>query len=193
MDKIYSGSTRKSIINIPIDTRTIYYMSEYIDLAKIIILKLAKIIIERRLNNKDYRTHANVYDILNNCYIKYIIFNKEVESIYGHHYYYDVIIIFLINKETGDQYIFKIMIGMYDIKYAFKKIESGEENLPYLYQYVMRLNELNLNIKKLYLTLTEQPKIINKKIIQSVVICNTLLRSKCHRAYEYTEDIMSCY
>ena len=109
-----------------------------------------------------------------------------MECIYGRDYYYDVIIIFLINKETGDQYIFKIMIGMYDIKYAFKKIESGEEDLPYLYQYVMRLNELNLNIKKLYLTLTEQPKIINKKIIQSVVICNTLLRSKCHRPYEYT-------
>ena len=162
MDKIYSGSTRKSIINIPIDTRKIYYMSEYINLAKIIVLKLAKIIIERRLNNKEYRTHANVYDILNNCSIKHIIFNKEKEYIYSRDYYYDVIIIFLINKETGDQYIFKIMIGMYDIKYAFKKIESGEENLPYHYQYVMRLNELNLNIKKLYLTLTEQPKIINK-------------------------------
>ena len=190
MDEIYNGLTEKSIINIPIDTRTIYYMSEYIDLAKIIILKLAKIIIERRLN-KEYRTHANVYDILNNCYIKHIIFNKEKEYIYSRDYYYDVIIIFLINKETGDQYIFKIMIGMYDIKYAFKKIESGEVDLPYLYQYVMRLNELNLNIKKLYFILTEQPKKINSKIYQSVVICNTLLRSKCHRPYEYTEDIMS--
>ena len=70
-------------------------------------------------------------------------------------------------------------------------IDSKDIYLLRGFYYLLRGTKINLFkiINRIINLENEQ----NKKILQCVSICNTLIKNEFRRPYELTEDIMSCY
>ena len=106
---------------------------------------------------------------------------------------------FLIRLKYGGRYIFinedSYETGIIDIDMYIdvNKFYFYSRDLEFERGFAYFSRDTNPMTFKLIERLVNLENEQDKKILQCVALCKSLIKLKCHRPYDYTQDIMSCY